>query len=215
MTTTAPTTTTGQLLGYARVSTTTQTIDRQIDALTAAGIPADRVYVDRKTGAHTQREGFQSLLAYARAGDVIVVYTLDRLGRSLRDTLNVVHELGERGVGLRTLADPLPIDTSDDSPTASIALTLLGLFAELERTYNKERVAHARAVAGSKGVRAGRPRALSDEQLRYATHLRDVEGLTVGEVAERLGVSQATLYRRLPVREVLAPTASGAIAERN
>lgn len=203
------TTATGQLLGYARVSTTTQTIDRQIDALTAAGIPADRIYADRKTGAHTQREGLQALLSYAREGDTVVVYTLDRLGRSLRDTLNVVHDLRERGIGLKSLADPLPIDTTDTSATAGLAVALLGLFAELERTYNRERVAHARAVAESKGVRAGRPRALSDEQLRYATHLRDTEGLTIPQIAERLVVSQATLYRRLPPRPTMAPTASG------
>lgn len=204
------TTTTGQLLGYARVSTTTQTIDRQIDALVTAGISADRIYTDRRTGAHTQREGLQALMAYAREGDVIVVYTLDRLGRSLRDTLNTIHDLRERGIGLKTIADPLPIDTSDDSPTASIALTLLGLFAELERVYNRERVAHARAVAEAKGLRAGRPRALSDEQIRYGVHLRDVERLTVPAIAERLGVSQATLYRHLPPRPDVAPTASGA-----
>lgn len=207
---TTTTTGTGQLLGYARVSTTTQTIDRQIDALVTAGISADRIYTDRRTGAHTQREGLQSLLAYAREGDTIVCYTLDRLGRSLRDTLNVVADLRERGIGLKTIADPLPIDTTDTSATASLAVALLGLFAELERIYNAERVAHARAVAEAKGLRAGRPRVLSDEQLRYAQHLRDVEGITIPAIADRLGVSQATLYRRLPARTVAAPTASGA-----
>ncbi len=208
------TTTIGQLLGYARVSTTTQTIDRQLDALARAGIPTDHIYVDRKTGAHVQREGLQAMLSYAREGDVVVVYTLDRLGRSLRDTLNLVHDLRERGVGLRTLADPIPIDTSDSSATAGLAIALLGLFAELERTYNAERVAHARAVAEAKGLRAGRPRALSDEQLRYAAHLRDVEGLAIPAIAERLEVSQATLYRHLPPRPTVAPTATGEAPQR-
>lgn len=200
---------TGQTLGYARVSTTAQHLDRQLDALTAAGVPRDRIYVDKRTGAHTQREGLTGLLDYARPGDVILVYTLDRLGRSLRDTLNMVHTLRERGIGLCTLADAIPINTDDESPTGTLALSLLALFAELERIYARERVAHARSVAETKGKSAGRPRKLDDEKIRYAQYLRGVEGLPIAEIATRLGVSEATLYRRLPPREVAAPTASG------
>lgn len=200
----------GQTLAYCRVSTTAQHLDRQLAAMEAQGVPPERTFVEKRSGATTQREGLQALLAYARAGDVLLVYTLDRLGRSLRDTLNLVAELRDRGIGLRTLADPIPIDTSDDSPTATLALSLLALFSELERVYNRERVASARAVAEARGGRVGRPRRLSDEQLRYATHLRDVEGLTVPEIAKRLSVGVATLYRHLPPRPELAPTASGA-----
>lgn len=213
MTDTAPTPN-GQTLAYCRVSTAAQHLDRQLAAMEAAGIPPERVFVDKRSGATTQREGLQALLAYARAGDVVVVYTLDRLGRSLRDTLNLVHDLRERGIGLRTLADPIAIDTTDSSATTTLALALLALFAELERVYNAERVASARAVLESRGGRVGRPRRLDDEQLRYATHLRDVEGLSVPAIAERLGCGPATLYRHLPPRPVLAPTASGAEPER-
>ncbi len=202
----------GVLLGYARVSTTAQHLDRQIAALEAAGVPAERLFVDKATGAHTRREGLQAMLAYARQGDLVLVYTLDRLGRSLRDTLNLVHELRERGIGLRTLADAIPIDTSDESPTATLALALLALFAELERVYNAERVAHARAVLEAKGGAVGRPRALSSDQVAYATHLRDVLERTVPDIARELGVGVATLYRALPPRPPVAPTANGSPA---
>jgi Resolvase, N terminal domain len=91
-------------LGYARVSTVKQDLDRQIDALEQAGIPRERIYVDKKSGATTDRPGLRELIAYAREGDVIVVHTLDRLGRTVRDTLNLIHELAERKVGVRNLA---------------------------------------------------------------------------------------------------------------
>ena len=80
-------------LGYARVSTAKQDLDRQIDALRQVGIAAERIYVDKKSGATTERPGLTAALAYARQGDVIVVHTLDRLGRTVRDTLNLIHDL--------------------------------------------------------------------------------------------------------------------------
>src|ERR1035437_5461317 len=94
-------------LGYARVSTTKQDLDRQIVALEAAGIPPERIYVDKKSGATTNRPGLQAVIEYARDGDVIVVHTLDRLGRTVRDTLNLIHDLAAPGGGVRNLADPV------------------------------------------------------------------------------------------------------------
>lgn len=105
---------TGLDLGYARVSTTKQSLERQLDALDAVGIPDERIYVDKKTGTIVDREGLNQLLAYARSGDTIVVHTLDRIGRNLREVLNLVHELSEHGVGVRSLANPLPINTADE-----------------------------------------------------------------------------------------------------
>jgi len=130
----------GAELGYAQVSTAKQDLDRQIDALSAAGIPAERIYLDKKSGATTDRPGLRVLLDYARSGDVIVVHTLDRLGRTVRDTLNLIHDLAERGVGVRNLADPM----------AQRAVVLLALFGQMERTYTLER------AAGSAG-RSRRP----------------------------------------------------------
>lgn len=97
-------------LGYARVSTAKQDLDRQIEALAGAGIDRAQISVDKKPGATVDRLGLRAVLEYAREGDVIVVHTLDRLGRTVRDTLNMIHELSARGIGVRNLADPIKID---------------------------------------------------------------------------------------------------------
>ncbi|MEV7383640.1 recombinase family protein [Streptomyces lydicus] len=130
---------------FARVSTTKQSLERQLDALSAAGIPDDRTYVDKESGATVDRPGLADSLAYARPGEVIVVYTLDRLGRNLCEVLNVIHDLGDKNIGVRSLADPLPINTAD-AGTGRVAFLLLTLFAEMERTFTAERAAHARSV---------------------------------------------------------------------
>lgn len=186
----------GQELGYARVSTTKQHLDRQLDALSKEGIPDERIYVDKKTGANVDREGLDALLGYAREGDTIVTYTLDRLGRNMREVLNLVHELSERGVGVRTLADPLPINTRDEG-MARLAFLLLALFAEMERVFNAERVAHARAVLESKGGKVGRPQAHSDHSIDYARRLRDDDGLSLSEISKRTGIPKSSLSRYL------------------
>jgi len=161
-------------LGYARVSTVKQDLERQIEALGEAGIARERIYVDKKSGATVDRQGLRAVVEYAREGDVIVVHTLDRLGRTVRDTLNMIHELSERGIGVRNLADPIKIDSSDpEDPMAQLAVVLLALFAPMERTYTLERAAHARAVATAKGRRVGRPVLVDADKLAYAAHLRD------------------------------------------
>ncbi|MGJ6968297.1 recombinase family protein [Streptosporangium sp. G11] len=176
----------GLELGYARVSTTKQSLERQLDALTAHGIPSERTFVDKKTGASVERDGLQRLLAYARAGDTIVLHTLDRLGRNLREVLNLVHELADRGIGVRTLADPLPINTADEG-MARIAFLLLALFAEMERIFTAERAAHARSVAKAKGRRVGRPVAHPAEKIDYARLLQE-QGDSLGRIGV-LGLS--------------------------
>ncbi|MFI2636984.1 recombinase family protein, partial [Streptomyces collinus] len=160
-------------LGYARVSTSKQDLTRQIDALAKAGIDPANIYVDKKSGTTTERPGLQALLECARGGDVIVVHTLDRLGRTVRDTLNLIHDLHQRDIGFRNLADPVRIDsTNPDDPMGQLAVVLLALFGQMERTYAVERAAHARTVATEKGRRTGRPSVVSDAQLAYATQLR-------------------------------------------
>ena len=130
----------------------------QFLALGEVGIPAERTFVDKTSGSTTDRPGLRALLGYARDGDVIVVHTLDRLGRTVRDTLNLIHDLAGRGVWVRNLADPIRIDSSDpDDPMAQLAVVLLALFGQMERTYTLERAAHARPVATAKGRRIGRP----------------------------------------------------------
>jgi DNA invertase Pin-like site-specific DNA recombinase len=185
----------GLELGYARVSTTKQSLERQLDALTAQGIPDERIFVDKKTGASVEREGLQRLLAYARSGDVIVLHTLDRLGRNLREVLNLVHELAERGIGVRTLADPLPINTAD-AGMARVAFLLLALFAEMERIFTAERAAHARSVAEAKGKHVGRPIAHPAAKIDYARLLK-AEGDSLAQIAAKTGIPKTSLHRYL------------------
>jgi DNA invertase Pin-like site-specific DNA recombinase len=200
-------------LGYCRVSTTKQDLDRQLDAVSKQGIPRERIFVDKRSGSTTDRPGLRALLDYARAGDVIVVHTLDRLGRTVRDTLNLIHELRERGIGVRNLADPIRIDsTADDDPMAQLAVVLLALFAQMERTYAIERAAHARSVATAKGRRVGRPVMVDAHKLAWAEHLRD-GGHTIAEIVKMTGIARSSLYRHLPPRPPEAVTAAGPVSQ--
>jgi DNA invertase Pin-like site-specific DNA recombinase len=185
----------GLELGYARVSTTKQHLDRQLDALTGTGIPAERIYVDKKTGATVDREGLSALLGYTRCGDTIVVYTLDRLGRNMREVLNVAHDLQQRGIGVRSLADPLPIDTRA-AGMGRVAFLLLALFAEMERTFTAERAAHARAVAETAGRNVGRTVAHPPERIEYARLLKQ-QGCSLSHISAKTGIPKASVRRYL------------------
>lgn len=182
-------------LGYARVSSTKQSLDRQLADLAEAGIPGPRIYVDKKTGATVDRPGLTQLLAYARPGDRIVVHTLDRLGRNLREVLNLIHDLREQGIGVKSLADPVPIDTADGG-MGRVAVLLLALFAEMERTFTAERAAHARAVAEAAGRRVGRPVAHLEDRIEYARLLRR-ENRSLNETAKKTGIPKTSLHRYL------------------
>ncbi|OKX77659.1 recombinase family protein [Corynebacterium glutamicum] len=198
-------------IGYARVLTAKQDLDRQIDALRHEGIDDRYIYIDKKSGSTTNRPGLHKALEHAREGDVIIVHTLDRLGRTVRDTLNMIHGLRERGVGVHTLADPIPVDSSNpDDPMAQLAVVILSLFGQMERTYALERAAHARAVATAKGKRVGRPSVVDPDKLRFAEHLRN-EGLSMREVVEKTGIARTTLYRYLPPRPHVTHTAKDQI----
>jgi DNA invertase Pin-like site-specific DNA recombinase len=199
-------------LGYARVSTAKQDLDRQIEALVDAGVARERIYVDKKSGATVDRPGLHAVLEYARVGDAIVVHTLDRLGRTVRDTLNMIHGLSERGIGVRNLADPIKIDSTDpEDPMAQLAVVLLALFAQMERTYTMERAAHARAVAAAKGRRVGRPVLVDAAKLEWAAHLRG-QGETIAEIVKKTGIPRTSLYRHLPPRPAPAVRADGGAA---
>lgn len=187
-------------IGYARVSTAKQDLDRQIEALREHGVAGNRIYVDKKSGSTTNRPGLQAALDQARDGDVLVVHTLDRLGRTVRDTLNLIHDLGDRGVGVRNLADPIRVDSSNpEDPMSQLAVVMLALFGQMERTYAIERAAHARAVATSKGKRVGRPSVVDPTKLAYAEHLRN-QGHSIREIVEKTGITRSSLYRHLPPR---------------
>ncbi len=204
-------------LGYARESTAKQDLERQIDALTAVGIAPERIYLDNKSGATVDRPGLRAALGFARRGDVIVVHTLDRLGRTVRETLNLIHELTGRGVGVRNLADPIKVDSADPTDAmGQMAVVLLALFAQMDRTYTCERAAHARAVAAAHGRHVGRPSLLDPAVLGYAAHLRDA-GHTMAQIVAETGMTRSSLYRYLPPRPpplltAAEPTQEGAVA---
>ncbi len=206
----------GVELGYARESTAQQDLERQIEALTAVGIARERIYLDNKSGAAVDRPGLRAVLGFAQRGDVVVVHTLDRLGRTVRDTLHLIHELTERGVGVRNLADPIKVDSADPADPMGRLAVSLALFAQMERTYTCERAAHARAVAAAHGRQVGRPSLLDPAVLAYAVHLRDA-GHTMTQIVAETGMTRSSLYRYLPPRPpplltAAEPTQEGAVA---
>lgn len=183
----------GELLGYARVSTTDQNAEGQVDALTAAG--ASRVWADVASGARSDRPALTELLATATNGDTMVVTRLDRLGRSLPDLLALVEQLAGRGVGLRSLGEQ--IDTT--SAAGRLVLHVFGALAEFERALMHERTVAGLAAARARGRVGGRPHALSGPRLIHARAMR-TQGMSVREIAQILGVGRSTMYRHLKER---------------
>lgn len=184
-------TTTGTQLGYVRVSTGRQDEQMQHDALDAAGILKRDRYVDHGvSGTKTSRPGLDAMLADVQTGDVVTVYKLDRLGRSTAHVVTLLHELTERGVHVRSLSDGLDTTT----PTGKAMLSMLAVFAEMERTFISERTTAGLAAARQQGRTGGRPRKTDTAMLRRAQTLRD-SGESVPDIARTLGVSVATIYR--------------------
>src|SRR5690349_17914389 len=190
---TAPTTT-GSQLGYARVSTGHQSLDQQLDALTAEGIATERVYTDKLSGTSTreQRPGLAALLDYARKGDAIVVVGIDRLGRNAAEVMRTIRELGERGIVLRSLREG--IDTSN--ATGRMVAGVLASLAELELELGRERRAAAREARRIRGQHIGRPKALDAKKAGLAQRMH-AHGEPASTIASTLGVSRATVYRVL------------------
>jgi len=183
-------------VGYARVSTDGQDTALQIDALKAAG--CQRIYQDRGvSGVAVKRPQLAKCLRSLQPGDVLIVWKLDRLGRSLSHLLELAHELRDRGVGFSSLSEALDTTT----PHGVLIFQIMGALAQFERSLITERTAAGRAAAKRRGVRFGRPRRLTDQQITHATKLAD-EGTAVPEIAHLLGVSRATAYRVLARRGV-------------
>src|SRR5271166_2344183 len=185
-------TATGTQLGYARVSTGHQSLDQQVDALTAAGVDANRVYTDKLSGTSTreQRPALAKLLDYARSGDAIVVVGIDRLGRNAAEVMTTIRELGERNIVLRSLREG--IDTS--TATGRMVAGVLASLAELELELGRERRSAARGARRARGQHIGRPKALDKSKAAFAERLH-ASGESASTIANALGVSRATVYR--------------------
>lgn len=192
-------TATGVQIGYARVSTGHQSLDQQVDALTAAGVDSERIYQDKLSGTSTreQRPGLAALLDYARPGDCIVVAGIDRLGRSAAEVMATIRDLGQRDIVLRSLREG--IDTSN--ATGRMIAGVLASLAELELELGKERRTAAREARRARGQSIGRPKAL-DEKKTALAHRMHASGEPASTIANTLSVSRATIYR------VLSDTAS-------
>jgi len=181
-------------LGYARVSTSDQDLALQLDALQAAN--CGKVYQEVASGAKAKRPQLEQLIAQARAGDVVVVWKLDRLGRSLKDLVTLVGQLMERQIGLKSLRDP--IDTT--SPQGRMIFNLFATLAEFERDLLIERTQAGLKAARARGRKGGRPKGLSPsacKKAQAAAALYNEAHLSIREITDNLGISRATLYKYL------------------
>jgi DNA invertase Pin-like site-specific DNA recombinase len=189
--------TTSKSFGYIRVSTVSQNLDRQTDALTAAGIDAADIFSDKISGARQSRPGLDDLLSRVRPGDSITVVSLDRLGRSALHVLSTIADLEDKGVEVVSLKK----GENFSGATGKLMRGLMALVAEWEKDMNAERVAEARAAKAARAKTgeqvAGRPRtAMSDANVREVRKLK-AKGRTVAEIVKLTGISRASVYRAL------------------
>ena len=181
------------LIGYARVSTEDQSLTLQIDALEEAG--CDRVFQDKTSGIVNTRPNLNQALNFARPGDALVVWRLDRLSRSLRDLIETVTLLESRGVQLKSLHES--IDTGSSS--GKLIFHLFGALAEFERNLIKERTLAGLQAARARGRKGGRPPSLDTENRKLAVKLYNDKNYSVNQVCQVMGISKPTLYKYVRV----------------
>jgi DNA invertase Pin-like site-specific DNA recombinase len=179
-------------VGYARVSTQDQKPELQLDALQAAG--CEKIFEEKASGAQRERPQLKATLEYVRKGDVVVVWKLDRLARSLKQLIETVELLEGRGVGFRSLTENIDTTTSG----GRLIFHIFGALAEFERSIIRDRTNAGLKAARDRGRVGGRPKALSDQDVSVAKALLADGNITVKEVAKRLNISVATLYKYLP-----------------
>jgi DNA invertase Pin-like site-specific DNA recombinase len=180
----------GNIVGYARVSTLDQNLHSQTDALTAGG--AVRIFTDKLSGATTARPQLQACLEYLNPGDVLLVYSTDRLSRSVGDFIGIVDQLRGRGVEFRSLTEPF--DTT--SPGGELFFHMVAAFAQMQRKQISEKTKAGLAAAAARGRRGGRPSVMTPERVEAAKRMRG-DGVTVDTIASTLGVGRATINRAL------------------
>lgn len=179
-------------IGYARVSTGLQNLNLQEDRLNQYG--CEKIFSDHISGSKSKRPGLDKAIEFARAGDTIVVWRLDRLGRNMEDLITLVNELNNRGVSFHSLEENITMDKS--SSTGQLLFHLFAAFAEFERNLILERSSAGRIAARARGRYGGRPEKLNNKDLKLLKTLYD-NGTPIKTIAEQWQVSRTTIYRYL------------------
>lgn len=180
----------GQRIGYVRVSSFDQNPERQLEA-----VQADRVFTDKASGKDTHRPQLDTLLAFVREGDTVVVHGMDRLARNLDDLRRLVQKLTKRGVRIEFVKEGLTF-TGEDSPMANLMLSVMGAFAEFERALIRERQREGIALAKQRGAYRGRKKSLNSEQIAELKR-RVAAGEQKALIARHFGISRETVYQYL------------------
>ena len=180
----------GQRIGYIRVSSYDQNIERQLE-----NVPVDRIFTDRASGRDIQRPELTSLLSFVRDGDTVVVHSMDRLARNLDDLRSIVQQLTRRGIRIEFVKENLTF-TGEDSPMSNLLLSVMGAFAEFERALIRERQREGIALAKQRGAYRGRKKSLSPMQIEELQQRADA-GEKKAQLAREFGISRETLYQYL------------------
>jgi DNA invertase Pin-like site-specific DNA recombinase len=196
---------TPMLIGYARVSTHDQTLNLQQDALTKAS--CSELFTDTASGAKAERKGLAEALNYVRQGDTLVVWRLDRLGRSLKDLIATMTMLEGRGIGFKSLTENIDTTTSG----GKLIFHIFGALAEFERNLIRERTTAGLMAARVRGRRGGRPKALTARQLSIARSLYEDSKTSILEICRTLKISKATFYRYVKPKERQQPRLQGLV----
>lgn len=178
-----------RMFGYARVSTGQQSLNVQIKTLKAAGVKENRIFSDRTSGSHMEREGLSLLRVKVEEGDVLLVTKLDRLGRDTADMIQLIKEFDQLGVAVRFLDDGI----STEGPMGKMIITIFSAVAEAERQRILERTNEGRLEAKSKGVQFGRKRTVNREEL----HSLHEAGYGATEIARKMSIGRSTVYKLL------------------
>lgn len=186
-------------IGYARVSTKDQNLSLQTDAFEKEGCKV--IYQEKVSGAKSDRQELRKMINQLREGDIVVIWKLDRLGRSLRDLINIMTEIQDKGAGLKSLNDP--IDTT--SPHGKLTFHLFAALAEFEKDIIRERTKAGLEAARARGRRGGRPKGLTKEardKAMIAETLYKQGKMSVSEICKHLGIARSTLYKYLKEESV-------------
>ena len=181
-------------IGYARVSTQDQTLDLQNDALQQAG--CDRIFTDTASGAKVERVGLDEAISHLREGDTLVVWRLDRLGRSLKHLIETITKLNNREIGFKSITEAIDTTTSG----GKLIFHIFGALAEFERDIIRERTQAGLNAARARGRKGGRPKALTPKKQEQALTLYNARKSTIDEICRTLVISRATLYRYINVK---------------